>query len=147
MIALDANILVYAHRVEMEWHDAAEAAVTEALQGSEAIGVPWQCVAEFLATVTNPRIFPTPTPLGIVLDQVDAWREAPVVEMLSERESFSAFFATIVRDSRVSGPRIHDARIAAICLEHGVRELWTADRDFSRFPQLRTRNPLVASPR
>jgi len=24
-----------------------------------------------------------------------------------------------------------------------VRELWTADRDFSRFPRLRTRNPLV----
>ena len=43
----------------------------------------------------------------------------------------------------ISGPRIHDARIAALCLHHGVSELWTADRDFSLFPQLRTRNPLV----
>ena len=38
---------------------------------------------------------------------------------------------------------VHDARIAALCLSHGVRELWSADRDFSRFPALRTRNPLV----
>jgi predicted nucleic acid-binding protein len=44
---------------------------------------------------------------------------------------------------RISGPRVYDARIAAICLQHGVRELWTADRDFSRFPQLKTVNPLI----
>jgi len=45
--------------------------------------------------------------------------------------------------AKLSGPRIHDARIAALCLHHGVRELWTADRDFSLFPKLKTRNPLV----
>lgn len=145
MIALDANVLVYAHRVEVEWHDAAVRAVTEALQGSEAVGIPWQCIAEFLVTVTNPRVFSIPTPLEIALGQLDVWRESPVIGTLSERESFGGLFATVVRDSRVTGPRIHDARIAAICLEHGVRELWTADRDFSRFPQLRTRNPLVGT--
>ena len=147
MIALDANILVYAHRVEMEWHDAAAHAVTQALEGSEAIGIPWQCIAEFLAAVTSPRIFSIPTPIGVVLDQVDAWRESPMIEMLSERESFGTFFAALVREARVTGPRVHDARIAAICLEHGVRELWTADRDFNRFPELRTRNPLVGATR
>ncbi len=45
---------------------------------------------------------------------------------------------------RVGGPTIHDARIAALCSEHGVRELWSADRDLSRFPALRVINPLVA---
>jgi len=49
-----------------------------------------------------------------------------------------------VTETKVAGPRIHDARIAAVCLAHGVTELWTADRDFSRFPALRTRNPCVA---
>jgi predicted nucleic acid-binding protein len=43
----------------------------------------------------------------------------------------------------VTGPLVHDARIAALCLSHGIRELWTADRDFSRFPRLKTANPLV----
>jgi predicted nucleic acid-binding protein len=46
--------------------------------------------------------------------------------------------------SGVVGNKVHDARVAAICLGHGVRELWSADRDFSYFPDVRTRNPLVA---
>ncbi|MEK6245650.1 MAG: hypothetical protein AABM33_14270 [Pseudomonadota bacterium] len=45
---------------------------------------------------------------------------------------------------RIEGGAIHDARIAALCLHHGVKELWTVDRDFSRFPALRVRNPLVS---
>jgi uncharacterized protein len=49
----------------------------------------------------------------------------------------------VLDGSRVVGPQIHDARVAAICEHHGVRELWTADRDFGRFPGLRVRNPLV----
>jgi len=44
---------------------------------------------------------------------------------------------------QIVGPRVHGARIAALCLQHGVRELWTADRDFSRFPQVKTLNPLL----
>jgi len=38
---------------------------------------------------------------------------------------------------------IHDARIAAICLENGVVELWSADRDLGRFAGLKVVNPLV----
>jgi hypothetical protein len=38
---------------------------------------------------------------------------------------------------------VHDARIAALCLTHGVQALWTADRDLTRFPRLRTVNPLI----
>lgn len=49
----------------------------------------------------------------------------------------------VAESSKVIGPMIHDARIAACCLTHGVRELWTIDRDFSRFPQIQTRNPLI----
>ena len=48
-----------------------------------------------------------------------------------------------IEAGRIAGPRVHDARIAALCLSHGVRELWTADRDFSRFTGVRARNPLV----
>lgn len=45
----------------------------------------------------------------------------------------------------VVGPRVREARVAALCLHHGVREPWTADRDFGRFPSLSTRNPLVST--
>jgi predicted nucleic acid-binding protein len=50
----------------------------------------------------------------------------------------------LIAKARVSGPRVHDARVAALCLSHNVRELWTTDRDFSLFPALRVRNPLLA---
>jgi predicted nucleic acid-binding protein len=33
--------------------------------------------------------------------------------------------------------------VAALCRQHGVRELWSADRDFSRFVGLAVKNPLI----
>lgn len=41
---------------------------------------------------------------------------------------------------KITGPKLHDARIAAICKSHGVRELWSAGRDFSRMPGDRVTN-------
>ena len=78
------------------------------------------------------------------LDQVQAWMESPTLVLLSETESYWEKLNALLRSSKPSGPQIHDARIAALCLEHGIAELWTADRDFSRFPALKARNPLVA---
>ena len=51
--------------------------------------------------------------------------------------------ANLLADGKISGPAVHDARVAALCLTHGVQALWTADRDFTRFPRLRTVNPLI----
>jgi hypothetical protein len=50
----------------------------------------------------------------------------------------------LITDANIAGPRVHDARIAALCMYHRVAELWTAGRDFSRFPAVSTRNPLIA---
>jgi predicted nucleic acid-binding protein len=75
---------------------------------------------------------------------VDAWLESSTLALLSESEHHWREMRAIVSAGHVTGPRIHDARIAAICLQHGVREIWTADRDFSRFVNLKTVNPLLA---
>jgi uncharacterized protein len=93
--------------------------------------------------VTHPRIHRTPTPLLVALDQVDAWLESPALTLLVESDGHWPEMRRLLAAGSISGPRVHDARIAAICLQHGVRELWTADRDFSRFPQLKTVNPLI----
>jgi predicted nucleic acid-binding protein len=63
--------------------------------------------------------------------------------LLGEAEGYWPVLREQVLAGRTVGGRVHDSRIAAICLLHGVDELWTADRDFGRFPALRTRNPLV----
>ena len=144
MIAIDTNILVYAHREDSEWHDAAARAVRQLAEGPEAWAIPWSCIHEFLAITTHPRIFRTPTPLPMALVQVDAWFDAPSLVMLAEDAAYWVVLRGLVTQARLSGPRVHDARVAALCLVHDVRELWTADRDFSAFPTLRVRNPLVA---
>jgi uncharacterized protein len=93
--------------------------------------------------VTHPRIFRPPTPLAVVLEQIDAWAEAPALSFLSESDTHWSELRRVLVAGQIVGPRVHDARIAALCIQHGVRELWTADRDFSRFPQLKTLNPLL----
>ena len=144
MIAVDTNILVYAHREDADWHEQAGTAVAGLAEATPPWAIPWPCVHEFLAIVTHPRIFRTPTPLPDALGQVDAWLESPSVVVLAENDDYLETFREVVAKSRAAGARIHDARVAALCLSHAVRELWTADRDFSTFRGLKLRNPLVA---
>jgi len=143
VIAVDTNLLVYAHREEMQWHEAAREAIAGLASGAAAWAVPWPCVHEFFSIVTHPRIFDPPTPRGVALDAIAGWMESDSLVLLAEATGYFDVLWPLVDDGRVVGPRVHDARIAALCLQHGVHELWSADRDFSRFPALRIRNPLV----
>lgn len=143
MIAVDTNVLVYAHRSDSEWHDGADACVRRLAEGRSAWAIPWPCVHEFLAIVTHPRIYDPPTPLPRAVAQVDAWLESPSLVLLAESGEHWSQLRALLVDGKIVGPRMHDARIAALCLTHGVRELWTLDRDFGRFPALVTANPLA----
>lgn len=143
MIAVDTNILVYAHREDSPWHEAARARLAELAEGRAAWAIPWPCLHEFLAIVTHPRIYNPPSPLEIAQVQVEAWLEAPGLVLLAETPGYWPELRVALKASRVAGPAVHDARIAALCRLHGVRELWTADRDFSHFRGLRAINPLV----
>jgi toxin-antitoxin system PIN domain toxin len=143
VIAVDTNILVYAHRVDSEWHDRAAKCLRELAESRAPWAIPWPCIHEFLAIVTHPRIYDPPTSLTAALDQMDAWLESPSLVLLMEVGDYWAVLRPLLEAGRVIGPRIHDARIAALCRSHGIRELWTADRDFSRFPAFVSRNPLA----
>jgi toxin-antitoxin system PIN domain toxin len=143
LIALDTNILVHAHRADSTWHSVANPLVVKLAEGAHAWAVPWPCLHEFFAVVTHPRIWKKPTPPAIAVDQIDAWLQSPRLVLLSEEAGYWPVLRSLVTSARLTGPAIHDARIAALCLHHEVKELWTADRDFSRFPELPVRNPLV----
>jgi uncharacterized protein len=145
MIAVDTNILVYAHREDSPFHDTALRRVAELAEGSAMWAIPWPCIHEFLAIVTHPRIYAPPTPLDRALDQVDAWLESPTLAVLAESGRHWPILRGLLAEGRVIGPLVHDARVAALCRQHGVRELWSADRDFSRFAGLGVANPLLGS--
>jgi hypothetical protein len=144
VIAVDTNVLVYAHRTDSEWHQTAAERMRELAEGRSAWAIPWPCVHEFLAITTHPRIWDPPTPADRALDQVEAWLESPSLVLLAEGTDHWAVLRAQVEAGRIVGPRVHDARVAALCLAHGVRELWTADRDFGRFPALVVTNPLAS---
>jgi uncharacterized protein len=143
VIAVDTNVLVYAHREDSEFHKAALEAVRSLAEGTTAWAIPWPCVHEFIAVVTHPRIYAPPTPLGKAIDQVDAWLESPSLRLIGEDPGYWSVARKLFGAAKVSGAKVHDGRVAALCMRWDVTELWTADRDFSRFRGVRAVNPLV----
>lgn len=143
MIAIDTNILVYAHRRDSEWYEPAAAIIKSLAEGRIEWAIPWPCVHEFLAIVTHPRIYEPPSTIKQAVEQVDAWLDSPSLVLLTETGDHWLTFREVVSKGKIQGPMIHDARIAALCLTNGVAELLTADRDFGRFSTLAVRNPLL----
>lgn len=144
MIAVDTNVLVYGHREDSPHHRQAAQALRSLTEERRSWAVPWPCLHEFLAVVTHPRVYQPPTDVRHAVGAMNDLLSTPGVVAISESGNHATLLAELTRGGSVVGPRIHDARIAAICLGHGITELWTADRDFSFFPALRTRNPLVS---
>ena len=142
MLAVDTNVLVYAHRRDVPEHDVALALIRSLAGGDEAWAIAWPSIYEFFSVVTNPRIWKQAASSSAeAWCQLDAWFKAPGLALLSEPDGFASVLANFARRARVRGPVIHDARIAAICVAHGVDRLLTRDRDFSLFPELAVEDP------
>jgi len=143
VIAVDTNILVYAHRTDSPFHERARGTLEALAADVRPWAIPWPCAHEFLAIVTHPRIFRTATPASTAFDQLRRLHALDNVAFVGEAGDYLARIEALAVTGRIVGGAIHDARIAALCLSHGVTELWSADRDFSRFPALSCRNPLI----
>lgn len=143
MIGVDSNLPGHAHGVDAPWHDAAYAKLECLAKGTAAWAIPWPCLHELLANATHPRTHAPPTPLDAAPDQVDAWMGSPSLALLAEREGYREGCRSMLRTARAAGALVHDARIAGLCVQHGVTEPWTADWNFGRFPALAVHDPLV----
>lgn len=143
MIAVDTNVLVAAHRREGAAHENAKVAVAALAEGAAGWAIPWPCAYEFFSVVTNPRIWKdSVSSADQAWAQLAAWHGSPTLAWLHETDGFFPVLESFVRRRGVRGAVVHDARVAALCVAHGVEALLTADRDFSLFPELRLRNPL-----
>lgn len=144
MIGVDTNILIYAHRADSKWHEPARNAVRFLAEGKPRWAIPWPCLHEFVSVATNRKAYIPASTLQQAITQVEVWLSSPSLQPIAELSGHWQEIKALALAGKVKGGQIHDARVAAICLEHGVSELWTADRDFSLFPTLKTRNPLVS---
>jgi toxin-antitoxin system PIN domain toxin len=143
MRALDTNVLVQAEVANGPFHPVARALLVELAEGRAPWAIPWPCVYEFLRVVSDPRVFHPPMPIAAALRDLRQILASPSLVLLGETSRHAEVMAAVVEASGASGNLVHDAHIAALCLEHGVSELITGDRDFARFPQVRTFNPFV----
>jgi predicted nucleic acid-binding protein len=123
-------------------HKASKLALDQLRNSKNQWAIAWPSVYEFINVVTHPKIYTPASTMDEALRAIESWTAAGNLLFLHESSDFMPSLKRLLLESQIRGPKVHDARIAAICLHHGVRELWTADRDFSAFPKLKTRNPL-----
>jgi hypothetical protein len=141
MQAIDTNILVYAEIRSSPYHPIARRIVTELSEGTIPWAIPWPCIYEFLRIVTHPRVYHPPVPLSVVLKDLRRILDSPMLILLHETPNHLEVMMSIIEETEVTGNLMHDAHIAALCMEHGISELITGDRDFYRFTSLSVNNP------
>lgn len=134
MIAVDTNVLVYAHRPEFSQHKRVLTRLSELAEGDALWGLPVFCLTEFMRIVTHPRILTPPLTVDEALTTLGGILDSPSVSVLCPGERFWRLLQDSIREGRAAGNLVFNAQIVALCREHGVRALLTEDRDFRRFP-------------
>lgn len=133
MIAVDTNILVYAHREELPLHVAALSRLVEIAESPEPWALPVFCLTEFIRVVTHPKLFDPPSTIDQGQEAVSGVLDSPSLVVLSPGRHFWPLLARIAQKADARGNLFHLAMIVALCREHGVREIISEDRDLARF--------------
>ena len=136
MIAVDTNILIYAHRGETELHDAAASRLTALAEGVERWALPVFCVTEFMRVVTHRRVFQPPSTVEQAAAFIEGITSAPGCEVVQPGPEFLQRLLETAREADSHGNLMFDAQIAAVCREHGIDGILTNDSDFARFDAL-----------
>jgi toxin-antitoxin system PIN domain toxin len=136
MIAVDTNVLVYAHRRHLPQHGRALEWLTCLAEGPVPWAIPVFCLGEFVRVVTHARIFDPPSTLPQALSTLEGLLQCPTLRVLNPGPRYPALFDETARSADARGNLAFDAQIAAVCQEQGVSRLLTLDRDFARFPRI-----------
>jgi toxin-antitoxin system PIN domain toxin len=135
MIVLDANVLLYAYDREAPQHHACQHWLTNAFNGRETIGLPWQTALAFIRIATHAKVYRKPMSTELAIGLVSSWLERPQVVALSPDAQFWTILRHQLTSAQIRGPLVTDAALAALALEQGA-SLCTTDRDFRRFDGL-----------
>ena len=138
MIAVDTNVLVYAHRPESPKHHSACSRVIELAELTAQWAIPVFCLTEFMRLVTHPRLFDSPHSADEACNAVSRLLASPRLTLLRPGPDYPELLFEAIREANAVGNLVFDAHIVALCREHGVSRLLTEDRDFDRFKGLRT---------
>ena len=139
---IDVNILLYASDSGSDCHERAAAFLQKVADDSEVCYLPWPTVMSYLRMATHPQIFAAPLSPAEAQGNIDRLLALPHVRCVSEGEGFWPLYTQIAKEVPARGNLVPDAHIAAILKLHGIRTLYSRDRDFARFAFLRVIDPL-----
>lgn len=139
MIAVDTNVLIYAHRTETDLNAAATAELVRLAEGMEPWALPVFCLTEFMRVVTHRRVFNPPSTMAQAMDFINGVVAAPTCHVALPGADFLQHLDTTARRADARGNLMFDAQIAALCREHGIAAILTNDRAFERFDRLQVR--------
>lgn len=140
MIVVDANVLLYAYDRSDPRHRAAARWLESTIGGDGEVGLALTTVLAFLRISTDPRVYQTPVAAAHAIELVESWLARANVHVVGPTDRHWTTLADLVAAGQARGPVLMDAHLAALTIEHGAT-LATVDRDFSRFPGLRTIDP------
>lgn len=141
--SIDVNILLYASDTSADCHDEAVAFLQSLAEGNEVCYLTWPTVMGYLRMATHPRIFASPLTPSEAQGNLDRLLARPHLRCISETKGFWSVYRLIADGIPLRGNLVPDAHLAAILKQHGIRTLYTRDRDFAKFSFLRVIDPFV----
>ncbi|MGH9946614.1 MAG: TA system VapC family ribonuclease toxin [Pyrinomonadaceae bacterium] len=144
MIFPDINLLLYAYNTMFERHGECSAWLESLINGKSTVCFSWHTIMGFIRMSTTPSIFPKPYTSTESLEIASSFLDAKNSMILLPGEEHFRVFSRLVKESGFTGPRLMDAHIAALAIEHGAT-VASADRDFRAFDGLKLINPLAES--
>jgi len=141
--SLDVNLLLYASDSSSPHHAKAKAFVESCLVRPDVLYLAWPTVMGYLRMATHPSIFDQPLAPEEAMANIEAFLNLAHARCLSEEDGFWDVYRTTTRDAPARGNQVPDAHLASLLRHHGVRTLYTHDRDFLRFDFLEVRDPLA----
>jgi toxin-antitoxin system PIN domain toxin len=142
--SVDVNLLLYASDRSCKQHEAARTFLDRCAAGPELLIVTWPTLISYLRIATHPSVFAAPLSAEDAFANILGLLSLPHVRAVSELDDFPDAWKQVTKGIVVRGNLVPDAHLAAILYQHGVRTLYSSDRDFHRFASLQVRDPLSA---
>ena len=142
MIAIDTNLLVYAHRSATPEHRSAKRSLQRAAANPDGWGTTLTNLMEFWSIVTHPAAAGRPSTPTEAAQFINALVAGGLAEIWVPTTGFPVRLIRIAEDLRVKGARVFDLAVALTAFEAGAAEIWTNDTHFQSVPGLRVVLPL-----
>lgn len=140
---IDVNILLYASDARSPMHDRAKEFLVRCATNREVFCLAWVTVMSYLRMATHPAIFERPLTHDEAAHNVGALLNLPHCRAIGEENGFWDTYRHVTADVPTRGNLVPDAQLASILLSHGVKAIYTNDRDFRKFSFLDVRDPLA----